>query len=86
MKTRHFLSSIWSPSRIRSGSLSHSWAWLSAGMLNQIPPASLASYLLSQCGTSRSVLGTTKDIRRLCDLFGLSVKGAERYLATTTAR
>ena len=25
---------------------------------------------------------TTKDIRRLCDLFGLSVKGAERYLDT----
>ena len=58
MKTRHFLSSIWSPSRMRSGSLSHSWAWLSAGMLNQIPPAPLASYLLSQCGTSRSALGT----------------------------
>ncbi len=27
---------------------------------------------------------TTKDLRRLCDLFGLSVKGAERYLAAVT--
>ena len=29
---------------------------------------------------------TTKDLRRLCDLFGLSVDGAERYLRTTAPR
>lgn len=59
-------------SAVRTTQVSHVWVNSTLGMSAQ---ALREDRILDEAHA-------TKDIRRLCDLFGLSVKGAERYLTT----
>lgn len=59
-------------STVRTTQVSHVWINSTLGMSTQ---ALREDRILDEAHA-------TKDIRRLCDLFGLSVKGTERYLTT----